>query len=170
ARGDGLLAGVDQVGVDLVLGRERADAQQAVLRLQPDIDAVRDVVGHHRGQADAKVHVHAVAEFLRGALGHLVTGPGHYLPPSRTVRCSIRFSGFGLWTMRSTKMPARCTWSGSISPVSTTSSTSTMQTLPAMAQAGLKLRAVLRNTRLPAWSAFHALTSDTSATSAVSMT
>ena len=45
-----------------------------------------------------------------------------------------------------------------------------MQTLPAIAQAGLKLRAVLRNTRLPALSAFHALTSETSAFSAVSST
>ena len=41
-------------------------------------------------------------------------------------------------------------------PTSTTSSTSATHTLPAIAQAGLKLRAVLRNTRLPALSAFHA--------------
>ena len=41
-RGDGLLAGVDQVRVDLVLGRERADAEQAVLRLQRDVDALRE--------------------------------------------------------------------------------------------------------------------------------
>src|SRR3546814_2678504 len=60
ARSDGLLAGVDQVGVDLVLGRERADAEQAVLRLQPHVHAVGDVVGHQRRQADAKVDVHAV--------------------------------------------------------------------------------------------------------------
>jgi hypothetical protein len=37
-RGDGLLAGVDQVGIDLVLGRERPDAEHAVLALQPDVD------------------------------------------------------------------------------------------------------------------------------------
>ena len=42
-------------------------------------------------------------------------------------------------------------------------STSATQTLPAIAQAGLKLRAVLRNTRLPGLSAFRALTSETSA-------
>jgi hypothetical protein len=36
--GDGLLAGVDEVGVDLVLGREGADAEHAVLALQPDLD------------------------------------------------------------------------------------------------------------------------------------
>jgi len=33
-RGYGLLAGVDQVGIDLVFGRERADAQHAVFALQ----------------------------------------------------------------------------------------------------------------------------------------
>jgi hypothetical protein len=31
-----LLAGVDEVGVDLVLGGKRADAQHAVFALQPD--------------------------------------------------------------------------------------------------------------------------------------
>ena len=34
-RRHGLLAGVDEVGIDLVLARERADAEQAVLGLQP---------------------------------------------------------------------------------------------------------------------------------------
>ncbi|KAG1578296.1 hypothetical protein G6F46_015795 [Rhizopus delemar] len=67
-------------------------------------------------------------------------------------------------------MPGRRTWAGSMLPTGTTSSTSTMQTLPAIAQAGLKLRAVLRNTRLPASSAFQAVTSATSARSAVSIT
>jgi hypothetical protein len=39
AAGDGLLAGVDEVGVDLVLGGERPDAEHAVLALQHDLDA-----------------------------------------------------------------------------------------------------------------------------------
>jgi hypothetical protein len=75
--GDGLLAGVDQVGVDFGVGRERADAQQAVLALQPHVHSFRNEVGHQRRQADAKVDVGAVGEFLRGALRHLVAGPGH---------------------------------------------------------------------------------------------
>src|SRR3989344_4779072 len=62
-------------------------------------------------------------------------------------------------------MPGRWIWSGTMAPVSTTSSTSTMQTLPAMAAAGLKLRAVRRNCRLPDLSARCALTSATSGTS-----
>ena len=43
-------------------------------------------------------------------------------------------------------------------PVGTISSTSATQTLPHIAAGGLKLRAVLRNTRLPVASAFQALT------------
>src|SRR2546427_2124599 len=59
-------------------------------------------------------------------------------------------------------MPGRWMSSGAISPTSTTSSTSTMQTLPAVAAAGLKLRAVRRNCRLPLLSARWALTRETS--------
>ncbi len=55
-------------------------------------------------------------------------------------------------------------------PVSTISSTSTTVMRPAIAAAGLKLRAVRRNSRLPLRSAFQALTSDTSGTSERSMT
>ena len=40
----GLLAGVDQVGIDVLLGRVRADAEDAVLGLQHDGDAVGHVV------------------------------------------------------------------------------------------------------------------------------
>ena len=63
-RGDGLFAGVDEVGVDLGVVREGADAQHAVLALQPDGDLRVDEVGHQRGHADAEVHVEAVAQFL----------------------------------------------------------------------------------------------------------
>jgi len=79
ARGHGLLAGVDQVGVDFVLGRERADAEQAVLRLQPHVHPLGNVVGDQGRQADAQVHVGAVGQFAGGALRHLVAGPGHHL-------------------------------------------------------------------------------------------
>ena len=88
--------------------RERADAQHAVLALQPDLDVRVDEVGHQRGQADAEVHVEAVGEFLGGARGHLVVGPGHGQIPSFAgmrsviVRFSMRFSGLALSTMRCT--------------------------------------------------------------------
>jgi hypothetical protein len=81
--GDGLLAGIDQVGVDLVRGRERAYAQHAVFRLQPHF-LVAGEIGHQRRDADAEVHVKTVFEFLGGTRRHLVLGPGHIkLPLSR---------------------------------------------------------------------------------------
>jgi hypothetical protein len=102
--GDGLLAGVDQVGVDLVLGRERADAQHAVLGLQPHLHVGGHVVGHQRGHADAQVHVEAVAAVPWRRARHLVLGPGHVTlrPFLATVRFSMRFSGVALCTMRCT--------------------------------------------------------------------
>ncbi|MCY1549603.1 hypothetical protein D9M68_857780 [compost metagenome] len=75
-RGDGLLAGVDEVGVDVVFGRKRADAEHAVFALQPDFLGA-GVVGHQGRDADAEVDVEAVFEFLRGTGRHLVLGPGH---------------------------------------------------------------------------------------------
>ena len=60
--------------------------------------------------------------------------------------------------------------SGSKLPVGTISSTSTTLILPAMMAAGLKLRAVRRKIRLPETSAFQALPSATSGTSARSIT
>jgi hypothetical protein len=96
-RGDRLLAGVDQVGVDFVLGGERADAEQAVLGLQPHVHAGGHVVGDQRRQADAEVHVVAVAQFGRPRGRHLVTGPAMVRlllgSGARVVRCSMRFSG-----------------------------------------------------------------------------
>jgi hypothetical protein len=79
----------------LLLRSGRADAEQAVLRLQPHFDAGRHVVGHQRRQADAEVHVEAVLQFLRRARGHLVTIPGHVSLLSRVrrvVRCVFRAS------------------------------------------------------------------------------
>ena len=67
-------------------------------------------------------------------------------------------------------MPGRCTASGSKVPVGTISSTSTTVSRPAIATAGLKLRAVRRKIRLPDSSALWALTSDTSGSSACSIT
>ena len=71
-RGDGLLAGVDEVRIDLVVGREGPDAEQAVLRLQVHGHARGDVVGDQGRDADAQVHVEAVAQLLRRALRHQV--------------------------------------------------------------------------------------------------
>src|SRR5690606_20719058 len=70
--GDRLLAGVDQVIVFLALGGRRTHAQHAVLGVQDDFAAGRQVVGHQRGQADAQVDVGALGDVLRDAGGDLV--------------------------------------------------------------------------------------------------
>ena len=82
--GDGLFAGIDQIGVFLTLKRERPHAQHTVLRLQRDVDAFGDVVRHQRRDANAKVHISAVLQFLRRPCGHLIAVPhGLSLPFAR---------------------------------------------------------------------------------------
>ena len=75
--GDGLLAGVDEVGVFLAFVGEGAHAEQAVFALQDHADAVGQVVGHQRGDADAQVDVVAVVQFLGRDGSHFIPGPGH---------------------------------------------------------------------------------------------
>ena len=98
---DRLLAGIDQVGVDFLLGREGADPQHAVFRLQGNGHPRRNMVGNQGRNADPQIDVVAIAQFLRGASGHLVAAPalgdvimrGHQ-PTSvvRVVRNSIFLS------------------------------------------------------------------------------
>src|SRR6185436_833935 len=75
--GDGLLAGVDQVGVFLALVREGTEAEHAVLALQLHAHAFGNVVRNQRRDADAEIDIEAVAQLLRRAFRHLLTGPGH---------------------------------------------------------------------------------------------
>src|ERR1051325_10163447 len=169
ARNDrhGLLAGVDEVGVDVFVARERPQSEDAVLRLQDDFDPLGDAVGHERRHADAEVDVIAVAQLLRGAADDLFAVQWHRY--FLTVRCSMRLARLAT-TRRWTKMPGVWMQSGSSSPSSTSSSTSAMQIFPAVAAIGLKLRAVLRKTRLPWRSAFCAATREKSPTMRRSMT
>src|SRR5690606_16800037 len=127
----GLLAGVDEVWVDLVVGRVGADAEQPVLGVQDDVDASGEVVRHECRQTDAEVDVLPVGELLCGAYGHLLACAAHCAPPcgSRIVRRSMRLSAAcsGVSTStRCTKIPGRWMRSGSIAPTSTTSSASTI--------------------------------------------
>lgn len=73
ARGSGnhsnsLLAGVDDISVNLVLGGERPHSEHAVLALQPDGASLGDVVRSKRRDADAEVDVEAFLKLLRSAL------------------------------------------------------------------------------------------------------
>ena len=74
---------------------KRADAEHAVLTLQGHVHAGGHGVGHQGRNADAQVHIEAVAQLRGGAGGHLLAGPGHQAVSSargRVVRNSIRFS------------------------------------------------------------------------------
>src|SRR5581483_6749901 len=103
-------ARIDQVGILVPLIGERAEAEHAVLALQLHRHAVRNVVRHQRRDADAEIDVEAIAQLLRRALRHLLTGPGHQTSPPvpaaaarlRTVRCSMCFTALGTWTIRLT--------------------------------------------------------------------
>ena len=58
--GDGLLTGVDQIGIDFTLARIRTDAQHPVLRVQRDVDTHRHIVGRQRRHPDAEVDHRAI--------------------------------------------------------------------------------------------------------------
>jgi hypothetical protein len=78
---DGLFAGVDQVGVDVVFGRKRSDAEHAVFALQPDFFVGGHEVGHQGWDTDAQVDVKTVFEFVCRTRGHLVLCPAHIKLP-----------------------------------------------------------------------------------------
>src|ERR1700757_4324788 len=153
---DRLLAGIDEVGVDLVLIGERPHAEHAVLALQVHVDAGRDVVRDQRRDADAEIDVKTVLQLLGGAGGHLFAGPGHQTSSpiaaaaafvserGRVLRNSMRFLAVPTSIMRLTKIPGVWMWSGLSSPAGTRCSTSATVTFAAVAIIGLKLRAVLR--------------------------
>ncbi len=90
--GDGLLAGIDEIGVLLALERKGSDSQHAVLTVEHDMQLGGNVVGHQCGHADAKVYIEAIAQLARRAGGHLFTCPGHQdaICRDRVVRCSMR--------------------------------------------------------------------------------
>src|SRR5262249_38482096 len=109
--GDGLLAGIDEVGVLFALVGEGPKAEHAVLALQLHAHALRDVVRHQRGNTDAEIDAEAVAQLPGGALGHLIASPGHQTSspvpagaalPLRTVRCSMCLTASGTCTSRFT--------------------------------------------------------------------
>src|SRR5690606_1937934 len=146
--------GVDEDRVALLLRGVGPHALDPVLGLQDHGAALRDVARDQGRHADAQVVVGTGRQLLGGAGGQPVRRPllqsglralfGD--PPSsspaavawRTVRFSIRFSmSVPTSTVRWTYTPGRWTWSGSISPGSTSRSTWAMQTVPDMAAGGL---------------------------------
>jgi hypothetical protein len=70
--GDRLLAGVDEVRVDLILRGIRPGAQNPVLRVQHDVDTRGQVVGDQSRQSDAQVDVLSVDHLGSRPRGHLL--------------------------------------------------------------------------------------------------
>ena len=103
--GHGLLARIDQVGVDLRCARKRPHAQQSILRLQVTVISCGNVVGNQRRNADAEVHIEAVFAAPARRAPPSVDESMPRLYPSRVVLFSMRFSGCGLCTSRCTKIP-----------------------------------------------------------------
>src|SRR5690606_3537436 len=75
--GDCLLARIDQVCVDFFFGRKRANSQQAVFGLQPDLDTGWYMISHQGGHAYTQVDVEAVSQFARCARSHFISIPCH---------------------------------------------------------------------------------------------
>ena len=93
--GNGLLASIDKIGINLVIIRKRPHAEHAVLRLQRHVDILGNVVGDERRNADAEIDVNPSSSSCaaRRAMSLRSQGIGYYaVSRSRTVRCSMRFS------------------------------------------------------------------------------
>ena len=89
---DRLLAGIDQVPIDFVVGGRRTDPQDAVLAVQDDLPVGRDKVGNQSRQTDPEVDIGAVLEILRGPPRDLTTIERHRVPPG--ISASAARKGF----------------------------------------------------------------------------
>jgi hypothetical protein len=87
---------VDQVRIDLIPGRERADAEHAVFRLQPHLHAGREWLATSVGMPMPRFTYMPSAQLLRGTRGHLfASSTPASVPSSRSISTSMRFSGCG---------------------------------------------------------------------------
>src|SRR3954470_18605705 len=103
---DRFLARVDQVFVFGAGRRLGTNTEHPVLAMKKDFAALGNVVGHERGQADAKIDISALRNVLGDTRSDLVAVPFfHAVAPVRTTRF--------------TKIPGVTTDSGSSSPSST---------------------------------------------------
>src|SRR5262249_29565298 len=125
-RRDRTLGGVDEVGVQLVLFRPGADAEEPVLRVQVDLRAGTEVSRNEVGNANAEIHD---------------------LPRAELLRRACRDEGLGIVRHDASTRWSTYRWgvaidSGSSSPTGTTSPASAIVIAAAVAMSGLKLRAV----------------------------
>ncbi len=83
-RGDRLLRGVDEVGIELLLGGSRPDAEEAVLGVEEDLRLGAEVARNEVRDADPEVHDLSRSQLLRGPGGNqgLGVGAAHALATS----------------------------------------------------------------------------------------
>src|SRR5262249_39339215 len=74
-----LLAGVDQIPVDLVVARSRPDPEDAVLTVQHDLAVGGNGIGNQGWEPDPQIYISAVNEVLRGPPRDLATFQRHRL-------------------------------------------------------------------------------------------
>src|SRR6185295_13979036 len=108
----------------------------AVLAVQDDLAALRQVVCDQSRQADTEVDDRAVGNVARHARRHLIA--------IELFHHATFCRGTAILTTRFTKMPGVTTISGSRAPSSTVSRTWTTVHFAALAMMGAKLRAVMR--------------------------
>jgi len=112
--GDRLLAGVDEVGIDLGLGGYGPTPRMPFSLCSTTSTAGSDVVGDEGRHADAEVDVLAVAQLLRGPPGDLLTGQhGSPLPHGAPLDALLVAAPL---ENALHEIPGRWTWSGSMAP------------------------------------------------------
>src|SRR3546814_15586619 len=84
--GDRLLAGVDEIEIDLIIIRKGADAEHAVFRLEDDRDVRRHEIRDERRDGVSEIDVATVLEFERRRRCPVFTGPGYEEGSSPPVR------------------------------------------------------------------------------------
>src|SRR5205823_1919712 len=166
-QGHVLAAGIDEVQILAACPGQRAIADDAVLRMEDDLLVAEIEIRAQGRDADAEIDDPAILKLHRHPVAHLLAIEAFRAVAHRAFLSASSFAisagrcghqpsgGGGILTMRCTKMPGRCTSSGSIAPTGRmSSSTSTIVTLAAMAISGLKLRCERRKRRLPNASAW----------------
>ncbi len=131
-----LLSGVDEVFVFFAGCWLRPDTKDAVLAVENDLAAFRQVVGDQSRQADPEVDVRPIGDVAGNPRRDL-------LLVELLHQAAFRIDG-ATRTTRLTKMPGVTIDSGSRTPSSTVSRTCTTAHLAALAMIGPKFRALLR--------------------------
>src|ERR1035437_3234165 len=98
-----LLAGIEEIRVDIPGCRRRPHAQNAVFAVQENFAIFGKMISHQRGQPDSKVDIGAIVNIARKALRQFLPtafGVAHLRPPATAVAGTR-----GTFTTRATNIP-----------------------------------------------------------------